>query len=108
MITLRILAGASYLDIIHYHIHIDSGSKILWKTLSAIHENLNNIVLPSTNEEFLAIVLRLLFNWLQKTKFGPNGLLYTWYRVYDNLWKKTFLWLSTSIDTHFVPKLSDH
>ena len=33
MITLRILAGASYLDMIHYHIHIDSGSKILWKTL---------------------------------------------------------------------------
>ena len=55
MITLRILAGASYLDMIHYHIHIDSGSKILWKTLSAIDENLNNIELPSTNEDFLAI-----------------------------------------------------
>ena len=55
MITLRILAGASYLDMIHYHVHIDSVSKILWKTVSAIQDNLNNIKLPSTNEEFLAI-----------------------------------------------------
>ena len=55
MITLRTLAGASYLDMIYYHIHIDSVSEILWKTVSAIHENLNNIKLPSANEEFLAI-----------------------------------------------------
>ena len=29
MITLRILAGASYLDMIHYHVHVDSVNKIV-------------------------------------------------------------------------------
>ena len=28
IIILRILAGTSYLDMIHYHFHIDSASKI--------------------------------------------------------------------------------
>ena len=36
MITLRILAGASYLDMVHYHVHIDSVNKIVWSTVCAI------------------------------------------------------------------------
>ena len=49
------LAGASYLDMIHYHVHIDSVSKIVWKTVLAIARRIDNIKLPSTPEEFLSI-----------------------------------------------------
>ena len=38
MLRLRILAGASYLDIIHYDIHVDSVQKIVWRTVLAIHK----------------------------------------------------------------------
>ena len=43
MITLRILAGASYLDMIHYHVHVDSVNKIFWDTVTAIHDAVDNI-----------------------------------------------------------------
>ena len=33
MITLRVLAGASYLDLIHYHVHVDSVQDISWKVV---------------------------------------------------------------------------
>lgn len=34
MITLRILAGASYLDMIHYQVHVDSVCDIVWRTVN--------------------------------------------------------------------------
>ena len=48
LITLRILAGASYLDMIHYHVHIDSVNKIFWNTVVAIHDAVDNINLAKT------------------------------------------------------------
>lgn len=55
MLTLRVLAGASYLDMIHYHVHIDSVSKIVWKTVQAINVCIDNIKLPSSTEECQSI-----------------------------------------------------
>ena len=55
MITLRILAGASYLDMIHYRVHVDSVSSIVWDTVKAIHSNIDNIKLASTEAECLRI-----------------------------------------------------
>ena len=51
LIALCILAGASYLDMIHYHVHIDSVNKIFWKTVVAIHEAVDNIKLAVTKLE---------------------------------------------------------
>ena len=48
LITLRILAGSSYLDMIHYHVHIDSVNKIFWDTVVAIHNAVDNIKLAVT------------------------------------------------------------
>ena len=42
-ITLRILAGASYLDMIHYHVHVDSVQAIVWEVVQIIHRCLDNI-----------------------------------------------------------------
>ena len=47
----NILAGASYLDMIHYHVHIDSVNKIFWKTVVAIHEAVDNIKVAVTKLE---------------------------------------------------------
>ena len=55
MITLRILAGASYLDMIHYRVHVDSVSTIVWETVQAIHSNIDNIRLASTEAECLRL-----------------------------------------------------
>jgi DDE superfamily endonuclease len=55
MISLRILAGASYLDMIHYRVHVDSVSNIVWETVKAIHSNIDNIRLASTEEECLKV-----------------------------------------------------
>lgn len=55
MITLRILAGASYLDMIHYRVHVDSVSSIVWDTVKAIHTRIDNIKLASTEAECLRI-----------------------------------------------------
>lgn len=51
MITLRILAGASYLDMIHYRVHVDSVPNIVWETVKAIHKNIDNIKLASNEGE---------------------------------------------------------
>lgn len=55
MITLRILAGASYLDMIHYRVHIDSVAAIVWDTVSSIHIRVNNIKLAGNEEECLTL-----------------------------------------------------
>ena len=52
-ITLRILAGASYLDMIHYRVHIDSVSSIVWDTVKAINSKIDDIKLASTEAECL-------------------------------------------------------
>lgn len=51
MITLRILAGASYLDMVHYRVHVDSVPNIVWETVKAIHKNIDNIKLTSNEGE---------------------------------------------------------
>ena len=55
MITLRILAGASYLDMIHYRVHVDSVSSIVWNTVVAIHDRLDNIKLALTDIDCLTL-----------------------------------------------------
>jgi hypothetical protein len=51
LITLRILAGASYLDMIHYRVHIDSVASIVWRTVQSVHKRIDNIKLASNEEE---------------------------------------------------------
>jgi hypothetical protein len=58
MITLRILAGASYLDMVHYHVHVDSVSTIVHRTVDALHKRLDNIQLPQTEIECRALAAR--------------------------------------------------
>jgi hypothetical protein len=52
MITLRVLAGASYLDMIHYRFHVDSVASIVWKTVQSIHKRTDNIKLASDDGEY--------------------------------------------------------
>ena len=68
LITLRILAGASYLDMIHYHVHIDSVSKIVWTTVCAISKKLNNIQIAESEQD----CLKLAKDWsvIQKQRWG--------------------------------------
>ena len=55
-ITLRLLAGASYLDMVWYGVSIDNVFKIFFSTLNLISKvEHNNISLPKTEEEFLAL-----------------------------------------------------
>lgn len=70
MITLRILAGASYLDMIHYHVHVDSVCDIVWNTVSEIHEVIDNIKQPSSEED----CKRLSYSWseVQAKRWGSN------------------------------------
>ena len=55
MSTLRILAGASYLNMIHYRVYVDSISGIVWDTVLAIHDRSDNIKLASTDIECLTL-----------------------------------------------------
>lgn len=55
MITLRILAGASYLDMIHYRVNVDSVASIVWDTVLAIHKRIDNIKLAESEAECLKI-----------------------------------------------------
>jgi DDE superfamily endonuclease len=68
MITLRILAGASYLDMIHYQVHVDSVCDIVWRTVSEIHERIDNIKKPETEDDCKA----LSDSWceIQKKRWG--------------------------------------
>jgi hypothetical protein len=51
LITLRILAGASYLDMIHYHVHIDSVASIVWETVCSMHKRIDNINVAQNESE---------------------------------------------------------
>lgn len=68
MITLRILAGASYLDMVHYHVHIDSVNKIVWSTVCAISKRVDNIKVAQNESE----CLKLAQDWsvIQKQRWG--------------------------------------
>ena len=55
MITLRILAGASYLDMIHYQVHVDSVCDIVWRTVNEIHDKINNIKKPENENDCKAL-----------------------------------------------------
>ena len=77
MITLRILAGASYLDMIHYRVHVDSVATIVWDTVSSIHRRIDNIRLASNDED----CLRIAKEWaaIQLLRWGQHltsGTLY--------------------------------
>ena len=66
LITLRMLAGASYLDMIHYRIHVDSVHAI--DTVCAITKNIDNINVATTEDE----CLKLSREWstIQKARWG--------------------------------------
>jgi hypothetical protein len=68
MITLRMLAGASYLDMIHYHVHVDSVHKIVWDTVCAITRNIDNINIATTEAECLEIARES--STIQKARWG--------------------------------------
>jgi hypothetical protein len=55
MITMRILAGASYLDMAHYQVQVDSVSKIVWGTVQALHKHLNNVHVANSAAEIDAL-----------------------------------------------------
>jgi hypothetical protein len=68
MITLRILAGASYLDMIHYHVHVDSVHKLVWRVVHALHQHLDNINLPQNETEMQILAAR--WDQLQMARWG--------------------------------------
>ena len=77
MITLRILAGASYLDMIHYHVHVDSVNKIVWSVVCAIHSDVDNIKIAANEEE--CIKLARVWSDIQKKRWGEvltGGTIY--------------------------------
>ena len=53
MITLRILAGAKYLDMIWYRVNVDHVSEIVIDCARAINAALNNIQIPSTETDWI-------------------------------------------------------
>ena len=55
LITLRMLAGASYLEMILYHVHVDSVHSIVWETDCAVTKNINNIHVATSEGEFLRL-----------------------------------------------------
>jgi hypothetical protein len=68
MITLRILAGAAYLDMIHYQIHVGSVNDTVWDTVCELHEKINDIKQPESKDE----CKKLAFQWcaVQKKRWG--------------------------------------
>lgn len=77
MITLRILAGASYLDMIHYRVNVDSVASIVWDTVLSIHKRVDNIKLAANDAE----CLQLARGWaaIQLRRWGSHltaGTLY--------------------------------
>ena len=54
MMTLRILAGAKYLDMIWYRVSVDHVSEYVHDCLLAINSVINNINVPTTNAEWIA------------------------------------------------------
>mmetsp|Transcript_17250 Transcript_17250/g.38846 ORF Transcript_17250/g.38846 Transcript_17250/m.38846 type:complete len:496 (+) Transcript_17250:167-1654(+) len=55
MIMLRMLAGASYLDLVHYHVHANSVHTIMWKACRAVDRRLDNIKIAETEAEMVVI-----------------------------------------------------
>lgn len=55
MITLRIFAGASYLDMIHYHVHVDSVHNIVWRTTKMLNKQLKNIKVAANEDDMKEI-----------------------------------------------------
>ena len=53
MITLRILAGAKYLDMIWYRVNVDHVSEIVLDCVRAINSTLKNINIPASEEEWI-------------------------------------------------------
>jgi len=63
-ITLRILSGASYLDMVWYGVHVRSVSDIFWRTICDIDESIDNINFPIDPNE----IMQLVNNWATKRK----------------------------------------
>ena len=77
MITWRILAGASYLDMIHYRVHDDSVGGIGWDIVRSIHRKIDNIRIACNEQE----CKRLAMDWaaIQLLRWGQHltaGTLY--------------------------------
>ena len=70
MIALRILAGASYLDMIHYHVRVDSVNEIVWRTVSEIHDKIDNIKRPKSDAE--CKTLAASWSDIQVKRWGSN------------------------------------
>jgi hypothetical protein len=51
--TLRTLAGAKYLDMIWYRVHVDHVHELVMDCVNAINSTLQNIGIPATEAEWL-------------------------------------------------------
>ena len=75
-VTLRVLASESYLVMTHHH--LDSVSKVIWRTVKAVDTCIDNINLPSATEEILSIskvwsdLVYEEFLFIEKG-YGPSG-----------------------------------
>ena len=54
MITLRMLAGAKYLDMIWYRVSVDHAREYVHDCLLAINSVIDNIKMPATDAEWRA------------------------------------------------------
>jgi hypothetical protein len=69
-VTLRILAGASYLDLVWYEISVDHIMEIVIDCCNAINCVLNNLCLPDDKDEVAFRKLEDGFNTKQRNRYG--------------------------------------
>lgn len=71
MITLRILAGAKYLDMIWYRVHVDHVHELVIDCVKAINSKLNNIIIPPTETAWIHEAEQ--FRGVLRKKHGSMG-----------------------------------
>lgn len=69
MVTLRLLAGASYLDMIWYGIGLESVHPMFVTTLDRLNRVLDNVRIPDTNEKWAALAERWSIKMMEKRLF---------------------------------------
>jgi hypothetical protein len=62
LITLRILAGAAYLDMIWYRVNVDHVHELCWEVIQVINNTIENIRWPNTLEDYN----RIAIGWQEK------------------------------------------
>ncbi len=66
--TLRTLAGARYLDMIHWRVSVENIGNLVWEVITAINISLTNIKLPSCENDWVKLANG--YSSVQKNRWG--------------------------------------